>query len=185
MPLADFELFKRHAEERVPDDLAAWVRTQADAASALEQCPYADWLLRLAECLGVSRQWQLKATANCVRVLSGPHSALTAAIEAVDRGASKDELMRWLASLDTTARQANDPRLFSAARLVADLVHAALLPDDEGMTAAIAGTVAELMAREVLQEGGVEAFEASYDTHRRALRLGLSVPSDHETESCT
>ncbi|MBM4777374.1 MAG: hypothetical protein GQE15_06685 [Archangiaceae bacterium] len=185
MPLADFELFKRHAEERVPDELVAWVRAQPDASSALEQCPYADWLLRLAECLGVSRQWQLKATATCVRKLLGPDSALTAAIDAVERGASEDELMLWLASLDRTARQANDARMFSAARLVADFVHAALVPDDEGLTAAIAGTVAELMARDRLLESGVEAFEASFDTHRRTLRLGLSVPSEHEPESCT
>ena len=49
----------------------------------------------------------------------------------------------------------------------------------------IAGTVAELMARDRLLESGVEAFEASFDTHRRTLRLGLSVPREHEPESCT
>lgn len=177
MPLVDFETFKLGAHERVPDDLADWVRTQASSDSALSQCPYADWLLRLAECLGVSRAWQLHATASCVRVLSEPHPMLTAAIEAVERGAPEDELERWLASLDITARQASDHRLYSAARVVADLVHAALVPDDEGMTAAIADTVAELMAREVLVERGAEAFAASREAHRRALRCGLSVPS--------
>lgn len=178
MPLVDFEIFKLGAHERVPDDLAAWVRTQTSRSSALSQCPYADWLLRLAECLGVSRAWQLHATASCVRVLSEPHPALTPAIEAVERGAPEDELKRWLASLDTTARQANDPRLYSTARVVADLVHAALVPADEGMTAAIADTVAEVMAREVLLERGAEAFEASRELHRRALRRGLGVPSE-------
>lgn len=174
--VSDFGAFKQRAEECLPDELAAWTREQRDAASALDACPYADWLLRLAECFEVARAWQLKATATCVRALlvSTPKE-LTDAVDAVEAGASFGELKGWLARVDVIGRTKN-MKPAEAARAVQDLLHVAMVPDDEGMTAAIAHFTAESLARDELLPSGAAAFLAAFDRHRRALRGQLGTP---------